>query len=374
VPMLTEAMAQAGVIPTSRPDDLTARIVETASGTFGHLRLWTFHMKDRKILEYLVEVIRLLTDELPKNGLIIDVRGNGGGFIVAAEFLLQLLTPRRITPEPTQFVCTPSTSELTDVVESMDPWHESILGSVETGATYSTAIPLSPADVVNSVGQVYHGPVVLVTDAFCYSATDMFAAGFVDHEIGHVIGVDGNTGAGGANVVEHVDLAEDWVGGPLLPLPGEARMTVSLRRTLRVGERAGEPVEDLGVRPDFIHPMTENDLLHGNRDLLDAAGALLAGKPARRLDVSVAGIDELFVTFELTTGNVTGVDVYVNGRPVTGGVATVDGQPTRLEVRLPGTTAAVRFEGFSGPGLVASRLVRFEPDEPSGVRVAPLFP
>ncbi|HEX6358535.1 S41 family peptidase [Actinophytocola sp.] len=360
----TEEMAQAGVIPTTRPDDLTARVVRTAGGTFGHLRLWTFHMKDRKIVEYLNEVIRLLSTEFPKNGLIIDVRGNGGGFIVAAEFLLQLLTPRRITPEPSQFVCTSSTMELTDVVDSMRPWHASIGQAVSTGAAYSTGLPLSPNDVVNSVGQIYHGPVVLVTDAFCYSATDIFAAGFVDHEIGPVLGVDRNTGAGGANVVRHADLTEDWTGGPLRPLPGGAEMTVSLRRTLRVGEKAGQPVEDLGVVPTSLHAMTENDLLHGNRDLLEAAGALLAGRPARTLDVSVADIDGTTVTFELTTGNVTSVDVYVDGRPVAG---PIPGDDTHVTVHLPGATAAVRFEGFSGRELVASRQVRFAPRDPGGV-------
>ena len=41
---------------------------------------------------------------------------------------------------------------------------------------------------------------MLVTDARCYSATDIFAAGFADHRIGPILGVDDNTGAGGANV------------------------------------------------------------------------------------------------------------------------------------------------------------------------------
>jgi len=34
----------------------------------------------------------------------------------------------------------------------------------------------------------------------CYSTTDMFAAGFKDHGIGKILGVDNDTGAGGANV------------------------------------------------------------------------------------------------------------------------------------------------------------------------------
>ncbi len=44
---------------------------------------------------------------LPQEGLIVDVRGNGGGHIHASEGLLQVLTPVEITPEPTQFINTP---------------------------------------------------------------------------------------------------------------------------------------------------------------------------------------------------------------------------------------------------------------------------
>jgi C-terminal processing protease CtpA/Prc len=40
-------------------------------------------------------------------------------------------------------------------------------------------------------GQKYFGPVILIIDALCYSTTDMFAAGFQDHNIGEVLGADG---------------------------------------------------------------------------------------------------------------------------------------------------------------------------------------
>ena len=45
----------------------------------------------------------------------------------------------------------------------------------------------------NLFGQRYYGPVALIIDALCYSTTDIFAAGFQDHEIGPVIGT--TTGA-----------------------------------------------------------------------------------------------------------------------------------------------------------------------------------
>ena len=113
---------------------------------------------------------------------------------------------------------------------------------------------------------------VLITDARCYSATDIFAAGFADHEIGKILGVDDNTGAGGANVWTHGLLARCCSyhrrpdsASPYKALPNGANMRVSIRRTLRVGELSGTPVEDLGVRPDAMHKLTRADLLEEQR-------------------------------------------------------------------------------------------------------------
>ena len=125
LPRATKAQQAASIIPTTRPDDLAARTVDTAAGTFGYLRLWTFHMRDGKINAYLNEVIRLLANELPREGLILDVRGNGVGYVIAAEFILQFLTPRRVAPEPTQFINTAATLELTRKDAGMAEWKDS---------------------------------------------------------------------------------------------------------------------------------------------------------------------------------------------------------------------------------------------------------
>src|SRR3712207_9255760 len=101
--------------------------------------------------------------------------------------------------------------------------------ALETGAIFSSAFPITPVDGANRRGQRYFGPVVLVTDARCYSATDIFAAGFQDHAIGKVLGVDDNTGAGGANVWTHgllarlLDEAVHDPGSPYVALPHGAR-------------------------------------------------------------------------------------------------------------------------------------------------------
>ena len=59
---------------------------------FGYIRLRTFSVDDE--WAFLSEFIRLAA-LVPQNGLIIDVRGNGGGLILAGELILQTLTPAR---------------------------------------------------------------------------------------------------------------------------------------------------------------------------------------------------------------------------------------------------------------------------------------
>lgn len=353
VPRSTAKLKAANAVPTSRPDEITAKLVDTSSGQFGYIRLWTFSMEDGDINAFVSEFMRLLREDMPEEGLILDVRGNGGGYIIAAEFLLQLLTPKHITPEPTQFIATASTLDLVRSVPGMAPWRASLEQAVSTGALFSKAIPLSPENTVNVVGQIYFGPVVLITDAYCYSACDMFAAGFQDHEIGPVLGVDEMTGAGGANVLTHKDLTDDWTGGPLKALPGGAGMRVSLRRTLRVGERSGEPVEDLGVRRDVPHAMTRNDLLNGNADMLDAAGRLLASETPRRFDVDLS-VQGQMLGISLDTRNVESFDVYVDDRPVSDS-AQIQNDAADIAIPRPPSGAVLRIDGFDGGRHVAAR-------------------
>ncbi|HEY0640940.1 MAG TPA: S41 family peptidase [Pseudonocardiaceae bacterium] len=344
----TAEQLQAQAIPTTRPDELAARVVTTSNGTFGHLRIFSFFMADGDIVAFIEEFARLL-GELPQDGLILDVRGNGGGYVIAAEFLLQFLSPRAIRPEPMQFLASRAAASLTAAVPDYEPWRASIEESIETGAQYSAGRELYPVETVNGIGQLYHGPVVLVTDALCYSATDIFAAGFQDHNIGPVLGVDDNTGAGGANVVTHADLREDWADGPFRELPGGAQFRVSLRRCLRVGERFGQPVEDLGVVPEHRHLLTRRDLLESNADLMEAAGLLLDKDSARTLRVVPGGSGLVVTTARLST-----VDVYVNGRPV----ATTPVQDGANSVAvIPPADSVVRVEGFDGDRLVASALL-----------------
>ncbi|MFF4443938.1 S41 family peptidase [Streptomyces sp. NPDC001502] len=342
----------AGEVASTMPEVFTARSVETPSGTFGHIRIHTFMVE--RSGPFVAEFVRLVAT-LPQNGLIVDVRDNGGGSVLASERTLQTLTPRHITPESFQFINTPLNLLICRSSGDLDPWVASMEQAVETGATFSAALPLTPEELANQIGQQYFGPVVLITNARCYSATDMFAAGFQDHRIGIVLGTDDNTGAGGANVWEQGDFLRDFplTASPYRPLPNGAGMRVSIRRSLRVGDRSGTPLEDLGVVPDVRHRMTRRDLLEGNADLLAKAGELLAGQPVRELNIANVARADGSLRLKLTTSNIDRVDVYLDRRPG----ASVDVPDGQADLTVTGATAArsMRVEGYAVGELVASR-------------------
>ncbi|HEX6577438.1 MAG TPA: S8 family serine peptidase [Jiangellaceae bacterium] len=371
-PSADEPRPAQGEIETSLPSVFRARPVTIDQTEFGYVRIFTFNVSDPDA--FVAEFVRLI-EAMPRRGLIIDVRGNGGGHIWAAELILQTLTPAVITPEPTQFINSALNTEICRQHDrgqggiNLGPWLPSMEQAVETGATHSNAFSITPSDRANAVGQRYFGPAVLITDARCYSATDIFAGGFQDHGIGKVLGVDSNTGAGGANVWTHSLLSQlmnerGSVRSPYRALPAGVDMRVSIRRTLRVADAAGTPVEDLGVVPDEIHRMTRRDVDGANDDLIAHAAAMLGTQPTRRLDIDPATVVR-GGTLELTitTGGMDRIDVYLDDRPVAS-VNVRDERPTTI--RKPGAGALrLRLMGYHEGTLVANRRERLGP-LPSG--------
>ena len=345
-------------LESSLPHVFEARPVTTPAGTFGYLRIRTFSVWPPD--DFVDEFIRLIR-ALPQDGLIIDVRGNGGGVIYNGEYILQTLTPRRIEPEPLQFINTPLNLEICQRHDAgspwtdLSPWVDSMRHALRTGAAFSAGFPISSPEDCNRIGQQYFGPAILITDALCYSTTDIFAAGFQDHNIGPILGTDGNTGAGGANVWEHGSFVNNVLPGPksvYRALPNGAGMRVSIRRTLRVGKRAGTPVEDLGVIPDERHYLTRDDLLNDNVDLINKAGSILAGiKPVRRMHVEIQSVAAGHTNVAVDTSGITRLDAYVESRPLQS--VDVQGPQTMLALPTPGNgQATLELLGFDGDQLV----------------------
>jgi len=350
-------------LASALPDVFEARLVPTEGGEFGYLRIRTFVKNPASLVS---EFLRLI-EALPQDGLIIDVRDNGGGQISAGEQLLQLLTPRAITPEGAQFVSTELTRRLcrlnapSRAVPGVDlsPWLASLGQALETGAAFSGVHPISDPAACNIIGQRYYGPVVLVTNALCYSATDIFTAGFRDHRIGIILGTDGNTGAGGANPFDHSLLRRLFsrkgrpaAGSPLEKLPNGSALHVAIRRTVRVGAQSGTLLEDLGVVPDQRHWMTKNDLMNRNADLIESAARLLAALPRYALAVVPPAVGA--TALDVTTRNIKRLEVFLDGRPAYSGRVKDGrnvpplGSPLRERSRL-------ELRGYKGAQLVAAR-------------------
>ncbi|MFJ3638099.1 S41 family peptidase [Streptomyces sp. NPDC090112] len=342
-------------LPTTLPQNFRAQEVCDSQGDkFGYVRIFSFGTTSPR--RFCNEFINLI-NRLPQNGLIIDVRGNGGGHIHAAELLLQLLTPGLIEPETMQFINTPLNLEICRASNELASWVPSLEEAVEVGATYSASFPLTDTIEANSIGQKYYSPVILITDACSYSATDMFAAGFQDHKIGLILGTDSNTGAGGANVWTHALLC-NWLGeslnSPYRPLPHGAGMRVSLRRSLRVRDNQGALIEDLGVTPDKLHSLTRKDLLEQNADLIEKACNLLSQQP--RYQIRIIRIEAAggVTNIDYLAENVDRLDVYLDGRPQ----ASLDVSDGEGRLRLQSTSAfsQIRIDGLSAGRLVVSRI------------------
>jgi len=261
--------ALAADITTSLPDFFSARTVTTSSGTFGYIRIYSFMALDE--MAFVAEFVRLV-QQLPTNGLIIDVRKNGGGNILAGEKVLQVLSPNEIEVERFHLVNTDSTLELCNN-PWLQPWRTSVRMSIETGEIYSQGFPLTEFSNLDATYR-YPGKKLLIIDALCYSTTDIFAAGFQDNKLGKILGTAGRTGAGGANVWTY-DFFHHLTGFVRLPLPGGVNFRTAIRRSTRVGEFAGVPLEDLGVEPDERHFITHRDLTEGNADLIEHAARML---------------------------------------------------------------------------------------------------
>ena len=128
--------------------DVLYALKKTVNGqTLGYIRIFSFDVSDAR--QFLKAFTRLITKEgFPQDGLILDVRGNPGGNIRAAESLLQLFTPNRIEPELFEFINTPLNFQICK--SAPDDWGlkrmgcRSIGDSVLTGATYSARISADP--------------------------------------------------------------------------------------------------------------------------------------------------------------------------------------------------------------------------------------
>jgi hypothetical protein len=329
-------------------DFVTARTVTTGNGKFGYLRIWSFDVDDDQAF---IQAVITLLGRLPDRGLIIDLRENPGGFIWAAERLLQLFTPHSVMPTKFALRATPLTAAMARAAfnqQELAPWAESLLTAGTTGEPYSSHLPITPVEQCNDIGQQYGGPVVVVVDANTYSSGDLFTAGIVDNRIGPVVCIGTATGAGGANVWSSDDIraALSAAEHQLPSLPAGVSFTVALRRATRGGDADGVLIEDAGIAGQQ-YVMTRDDLFRSNRDLIEQCAKILAAQPFTRLVVNRRGRSLM-----IDTEGIDQLDPYLNGHPW--------GHPIKIRkngrrrMSLPAGAREIEMVGFAS-GVLRQR-------------------
>ncbi len=343
--------AKAGPIPTTLTQTLRVSAIDAPGGPYGYLRIWGF---DAAPSPFITELLRLIP-LLPDNGLIIDIRGNPGGFILSSEFALQLFTPNRIEPTRFSALATPFTREIAgigDLAVELAPWKRSLEAAVRNGELYAQTLPISDPDLCNVIGQQYGGPVVLVGDSTTYSAGDLFAAGFVDNGIGPFVCVGNATGAGGANVWNYADLRKALArsSAALPALPDGIDLSFSFRRATRARASEGLQIEDVGVE-GTSYALTRDDLLKGNRDLLARCVAALREQPFSRLALT---IDAANRSMALQTTGLDRIDAMADGHPLSTQTVAADGSAA---IVYPRGTKVIELTGFSGADVRQRRRI-----------------
>ena len=246
---------------------------------YGYLRIYTFACK--RVDSFVAAVRKMLSQAAPA-GLIIDIRGNPGGNLVAAERLLSLFSEGPVSQQGLQFLNTPQAIALAGrMYQNEGALMKELLNEARsTGAPFvSSPLPQAPP-----IRRIYKGLVAVIVDANCYSASEIFAAGMQDHGLATIIGTDRQTGGGGGNVwPDDLIRRKSSPRGLLRRLPQGASFDIAIRRTTRTRARSGVALEDMGVvvlKPNHS-PLTVADVLQRNENLLATAITKLEAERAK---------------------------------------------------------------------------------------------
>ena len=249
------------------------------SPPIGYVRMFALQTVSRKA--FVKRIMQRFADsEEGYAGLIIDLRATQGGSIRLAERFLARISGKTIDPVTGQMRNTQLNEMYCRHRAKKDPatyrtWADSIRTRTAEGMLYSAALPFSRDDDLDPGDASGIGiPALLIVDRNTASAAEVFAAGFMDNEIGEIIGTHSRTAGACAHGVRFNKLLMENVNGLMYPFNKESRVgriRLAICRLLRAGKNAGEIIESNGIQPDVIVPLTRDDVLYRNRDLLATA-------------------------------------------------------------------------------------------------------
>jgi C-terminal processing protease CtpA/Prc len=215
-------------------DTFQVAVWERLEGGWGYLQYKSFAFKN---YDYTIDAFDDAIDDLIDTpGLIIDLRGNGGGYVDAMADAAGRFVDERFAVEYFQ-VRAPGQET---VIEYLDPL-------TQKGTTRPPVVSKPRKDI-------YVQPLVILIDHRCFSACEGFSGGL--QSIGRAL-VVGNSASGGGS---------GWVAGIRLP----SRAIISFSWTV-AWRPDGTQIEGNGVVPDILVRERPRDWASGRDRVLERA-------------------------------------------------------------------------------------------------------
>lgn len=193
--------------PTIKTD-----IIKVDNLRIGYVKIFIFN---RDLFAKLI-ALPVILDEKNLDGIIIDVRGNHGGYVYVLHYLLE------------QFLKPGTIAYYTKNIQGKTP-------------------------ITMSRQTVFNCPLVVLINDESFSCSEIFASAIQENNRGVIIGQN----TGGA------------VGyGQMFALPFDSTMVVTVEQTL---SKSDKNLEKLGVKPDIFLMQTYEDVLIGKDTLIEKA-------------------------------------------------------------------------------------------------------
>lgn len=284
----------AGMIDTIEPS-IQWWVLENENGKFGVIRLDSF-MPEKVSPEGARDIIEglLLNEMAAFDGVIFDLRNNGGGMISYGQSLAELFTGKELDVLDFQLLNSKANFHYFSVAEPNSDFFIMLQDAVAAGRVMTRPIPLSRAEGIFIKGQAFFKPVAIFMNGGCYSTCDMMSALFQDLGIGEVWGEDLQTGAGGANNWNHNEMVRSLPEnkrGDFAALPKGQAIGFAFRQTIRVGSHAGEILENAGAKADYLIPASAQDIVDNGKSQFLKITKNLAAKAQSY--IAWAGISKL---------------------------------------------------------------------------------
>lgn len=238
-------------------DDIKWKTFDFEDKKIGYLKLASFNTFGMESVDAATRVQKIIeTNFKNTHALIIDLRSNLGGQIDYAEYLATLLhpNPQQIFPFMAR-----ANEDVLSIFEEL-PWTrliENSIGKNEYAGPGRISVPFD----LRSFPQAYFGRVALLTNAYCFSSCEIFAAAMKEFAGAEIYGLHKTTFGGGANVWDSEYFAFAFARNNI---PKEIPKHLSFRATVRHGVLPSDKsvIDDVGVLSDHILPLEISEIIN----------------------------------------------------------------------------------------------------------------